>query len=266
MYFMCPPPVAGDCEIIVATRTQITGKLFAGATYIAYKISRSARRKRTISFFLESASSLRILAPLKTSQHTIDSLLQQRLPWIVRKTAEFKNTTPSTSTLNYINGDMLLYLGHSYRLHVTFDTTRSQGCFVRPKHLNVNLHNLDLNQDERSQEVRLEIMLWLKKRARIKFEKRMRFWADRLGVAYKKLVISNPDRRWGSCNHQNVIRLNWRLIMAPLTVIDYVVVHELCHVLHKNHAPRFWSQVAIVMPDYQRRQALLKTLGGSLLM
>ncbi len=79
-----------------------------------------------------------------------------------------------------------------------------------------------------------------------------------LGVRYRKLMLTEPERQWGSCNAQNVIRLNWRLIMAPLSLIDYVAAHELCHVPHKNHGPRFWRMLEKSMPDYKARRRQLR--------
>lgn len=244
----------------MALKTQVAGGLYTGSSYIAYKIDRSARRKRTISFFLESESSLRIQAPLRTPQQTIDSILQQRLSWIVRKTKEFK----SVPVPRYDDGAPIFYLGYRYELRITFDKTMPRGCYLSRRRFTVNLHDATFSEKEKCEEVKLEVMLWLKKRARAKFEKRLRLWSEALGVSYKKLVVSSPDRRWGSCNSQNVIRLNWKLMMAPLSLIDYVVVHELCHIIHKNHAPRFWRMIANVMPDYEERQNALKSLGPRL--
>jgi predicted metal-dependent hydrolase len=123
----------------------------------------------------------------------------------------------------------------------------------------------NLPTDNISQEdIRLEILLWLKKRAKAKFQKRVDFWAKRLGVRYQKMVVANAERRWGSCSAENVIRLSWRLIMAPLPILDYVVVHELCHVRHKNHGPQFWGQVEGAVPEYKARRKRLRAIGGGL--
>ncbi len=120
--------------------------------------------------------------------------------------------------------------------------------------------------NQQSEDIRLEILLWLKKRAKVKFQKRMDMWAARLGVRYQKMVIANAERRWGSCSVDDVIRLSWRLIMAPLPILDYVIVHELSHVKNKNHGPQFWAQVASVMPDYKNRRKHLRLIGGGLVL
>ena len=119
---------------------------------------------------------------------------------------------------------------------------------------------------EHHETIRLEILLWIKKRAKAKFRKRMEFWARLLGVTYRELKIANAGQRWGSCNAQNVIRLNWRLIMAPLAILDYIVVHELCHIRHKNHGVQFWAQVASVLPDHKARRKRLRQIGETLLL
>jgi predicted metal-dependent hydrolase len=121
----------------------------------------------------------------------------------------------------------------------------------------VNLHDPPIAETARREEARLEILLWRKKQARRIFQERTDVWAARIGVKYRRLTPSNPRRQWGSCSAQNDIRINWRLVMAPPDLLDYVIVHELCHVTHKNHSKRFWNFVAVAMPDWKiRRKAL----------
>jgi predicted metal-dependent hydrolase len=80
------------------------------------------------------------------------------------------------------------------------------------------------------------------------------------------LIVTDPERRWGSCSADNIIRLNWRLMLAPLPIIDYVAVHELAHVRHKNHAPRFWALVEKTLPEWRARRKILRTLEHSLML
>ena len=93
--------------------------------------------------------------------------------------------------------------------------------------------------------------------ARNVFTERLNHFAPRLGVQWTRLSLSNADTRWGSASADGRIRLNWRLIHLSLDMVDYVVVHELSHLRHMDHSPRFWDVVASVMPDHrERRQAL----------
>jgi predicted metal-dependent hydrolase len=171
---------------------------------------------------------------------------------------------PAPSPFSFIDGETIRYLGHSYRLRITRDDSIPQGCGIWPHRFEVNIHGAAMSDANLRQEVRLEILLWAKKRARAKFQKRMEYWAGKLGVNYRQMIISDPRTLWGTCNSKNIIRLNWRLILAPLPLLDYVVAHELCHVTHKNHAPAFWGFLATVMPDYKERRQHLRRIGLSL--
>lgn len=90
------------------------------------------------------------------------------------------------------------------------------------------------------------------------FHERCRLYSVRIGVSYKNLALSNAKGRWGSCSAMGRLRLNWRLVMAPLEVIDYVIVHELAHLKELNHSQRFWAVVETALPSYRREKKWLK--------
>ncbi|MCD6664967.1 MAG: M48 family metallopeptidase, partial [Hydrogenophaga sp.] len=99
---------------------------------------------------------------------------------------------------------------------------------------------------------------WLMRQAQALFVQRLDHFAPQLGVRYTRLRLSSAGTRWGSASADGSIRLNWRLIHLPIDLIDYVVVHELSHLLHMDHSPRFWAVVAGVMPDHAERRRALK--------
>jgi predicted metal-dependent hydrolase len=165
---------------------------------------------------------------------------------------------------HFADGDIVSYLGHPCRLRITRADKIPQGCRLRPRRFEVNIHGENLSAKILREEIRLEIRLWLKKRAKSTFARRMEFWTQKLGVSCRQMIVTSPRSRWGSCNAKNVIRLNWHLVMAPLPLIDYVVAHELCHITHKNHARGFWNMLAAVMPDYRERRKRLRHLGRGL--
>lgn len=241
------------------------GEIYLDDRRIAVTITRSKRRRRTMAFAMKDASTLTVTVPLKASLPSIEAVLRKHTGWIRRRLAVFTAASPVVAPLVQ-DGGCVIYLGRTYRLSVTHNQGEPQGCRLLPHRLRVNLHTTGLSPEDMQHEIRLEILLWLKKRARAKFQKRLDFWARRLGVDCRRLVVANAERRWGSCNAENVIRLNWKLMMAPLPVLDYVVVHELCHIRHKNHGSRFWAQVASVMPDYKALRKQLHVLGDGLVL
>lgn len=111
-------------------------------------------------------------------------------------------------------------------------------------------------------EKRLEALY--RKAAREYFPKRVSHYAHILGVTYGKISIRDQKTRWGSCSSEGNLSFNWRLILAPPDVLDYVVVHELCHRKEMNHSPRFWSLVESLMPDYKKQRKWLKENGRKL--
>ena len=241
--------------------TAESGTVKLGETQVSFTIVRSQRRKRTIAFAIESPASLRITAPSRTSFASILKALEIHAPWLTRKLRAYQKAQTSAQPRRFMDGETIRYLGHAYRLRILCDATKTQGCAVKPRRFTVIIADETLSDYALRQEVKLEIKLWLKKRAKTVIQKRLAIWSKKLGIPYKQLSITSPEHRWGSCSARNTIRLNWRLIMAPLALIDYVAVHELCHVEQKNHGPKFWRLVASAMPDYQKRRKQLRLSG-----
>ncbi|MDX2028154.1 MAG: SprT family zinc-dependent metalloprotease [Alphaproteobacteria bacterium] len=241
-----------------------SGSLNLGGREVLFTVIRNSRRRRGIAFRIEPDLRLRVMAPPRTRLSAIHHMLLSRSGWIAQHMARLQMATPALPR-RCQDGATIRYLGHDYHLRITQDAT-PQRCRVTPRRFLVNLPDHDLSEDALQEEARLEILLWLKKRAKVKLQKRLDIWAEKLNLRYSSLAIGNPKRQWGSCSSGNAIRLSWRLIMAPLPLIDYVVVHELCHITHKNHGPRFWRTVAQAMPDYQARRVALRQMGRDLLL
>ncbi len=224
---------------------------------VLYTLHRKKGRRR-ITLYIEPSGKLRLNAPLRTRMQTIDQFLLHSQDWLAGKLAEVqKNSAPHfPQTLN--EGATVYYLGDAYQLTVTNDTTK-QTCRIKDGWLEINLpQSAAVSDAELQEEIRLEIILWYKKQARNILKERTELWATQMGLKYRSIKITSPTRQWGSCSAQNDIRLNWRVMMAPLFVIDYLIVHELAHIRHKNHSVHFWNYVANYIPDYQTRQQTLK--------
>ena len=102
----------------------------------------------------------------------------------------------------------------------------------------------------------------LRQQARLVLTEKTRIYGKLLGVSYNKIRIGNQRTRWGSCSSSGTLSYNWRLVLMPESIMDYVVVHELCHLIEMNHSPRFWQLVANALPDYKERRMWLKQHGG----
>ncbi|MFH2076845.1 MAG: M48 family metallopeptidase, partial [Pseudomonadota bacterium] len=86
-------------------------------------------------------------------------------------------------------------------------------------------------------------------------------FAGQLGVQAAVIEIRDQKRRWGSCSRSGILRFNWRIVASPVAVLDYLLVHELCHLIHPDHSLRFWNQVQILIPDFEKKRVLLKEHG-----
>ncbi len=186
----------------------------------------------------------------------------RRSDWLTRRLDRIRQHRAEAPSLN----DGMRYLGGSYSLLIMNDHTRPQGCTLRDNIIEVNLPDAPEDNDARQEEARLEIMLWYKKKARQIFKERIDHWSDKLGLAYRSFAVSNPRRLWGSCSGRNDIRINWRLIIAPLILLDYVIVHELCHIKHKDHSARFWHAVEMAMPGCKHLRKQLRELDPGLVL
>ena len=112
--------------------------------------------------------------------------------------------------------------------------------------------------------VRAALVAWLRGHAAARLPERVEAWRAKAGVAMPRVVVADQRKRWGSCDRSGTIRLNWRIIQAPMRLVDYVVVHELVHLRHRGHGRDYWRAVARVMPDYERRREELRRCGAGL--
>jgi predicted metal-dependent hydrolase len=121
-----------------------------------------------------------------------------------------------------------------------------------------------LHEEDRAAFVRAALLDWYEPRAANRLKARVKLWAGKLHVKEPKLLLVEPRKRWGSASASGTVRLNWRIIQAPLSLVDYVVVHELVHLEHANHTSEFWAAIGRVMPDYEDRKTRLRHLGPQL--
>jgi len=203
------------------------------------KIDRIVRsRRRTIALAISPDATLTVRAPFGVSLDFIRKLVSEKEAWIEkRKTRILKNGEPPKPK-EFINGEEFYYLGVVQKLQ--FENRKGLGLQAR----------------------REKVIGWFKKQALLRITERAEFFANQTGWKFSKISISQAESRWGSCSAKNAIRFSWKLIMAPLEVIDYVVVHELAHIPEKNHSARFWAKVSSVIPDWKIRRKWLRDNGN----
>ena len=218
---------------------------------INYKIIRSARS--TISIEISPEGALIVRAPYKASEKRIKELLMEKTSWINNKITEARQRKNAFRHKEFIEGEKFLYLGASYNLRITNENElalNEKGEFLLPRRI------IPL--------ARPFILKWYKISAKRIITERTNIYTKQLDLKYGKIKISNANSRWGSCSGKNNLNFTWRLIMAPLEIIDYVVVHEIIHIIEKNHSKDFWNKVSAVLPDYYTKRRWLHDNGHML--
>ncbi|ABB16136.1 M48 family metallopeptidase [Carboxydothermus hydrogenoformans] len=215
------------------------------------KIEKIIRTKRkTIALEVTDNATLIVRAPYRVSESTIQAVIRKHYNWIIKKKKEVEARDPKVRAKEFVNGEGFLYLGKYYKLQIVEDQ-------IEPLKF-ANAFYLSKKALPHAKKVFTE---WYKKAALEKITERVQFYAKMGGYKYSRINITSAQRRWGSCSSKGNLNFSWRLIMAPLPVIDYVVVHELVHLEEKNHGKVFWTKVKILMPDYQKHEKWLKENG-----
>jgi predicted metal-dependent hydrolase len=218
---------------------------------LAYEIKRSAdRRKVTIT--VERDRSVVVHAPADVSEEKLHQIVESKRFWIFEKLHHEQKyrPLPHPPGKELVTGESAMYLGRSYKIEVV-ETGQSDIRFA-------NKFIVPRSHASRRKAV---LRNWYIARAKEKILPRVSLYAKRLGVEFKRARIVDNRYRWGSCTVRDNVNFNWRLIKAPMFVIDYVVIHELAHLIEANHTPQFWSVVSAQTPSMERARTWLRENG-----
>ncbi|MEO6032153.1 MAG: SprT family zinc-dependent metalloprotease [Burkholderiaceae bacterium] len=222
-------------------------------------------RRRSIGFVV-GIEGLSVSAPKWVAIRDVEAALHEKAGWILRKLAEQQERVQrlQAARVDWRDGTSIPFLGET--VIVVLDP-RASGAALNAEGLAEQgqlagvprrLLHVGLPQHAAPTQIRDAVQSWLQRQARRVFEERCRHFAAQLGVRVTRLALSSAQTRWGSASADGSIRLNWRLIHFALPTIDYVVAHELAHLRHMDHSPRFWDVVRSVLPEYERARDTLK--------
>ena len=227
---------------------------------ISYEIVYSKKRKRA-AILVRPDMRVEFRAPYGLSTDTIREMVRGKAQWIVRKLESFESNRLPDQKKQYCEDEIFLYLGREYPLKITFvNNVKKPLAFFRDSELRVEVPE-NTSEDQFPFMVKEAVWNFYSERAGEEVEKILNRYSGKLGISPPVFKVKHQKRRWGSCSADNILRLNFQLIMAPPTQFEYVVVHELCHVKEKNHSARFWKLVRELMPDYQEHRNSLKKDG-----
>lgn len=227
-------------------------RLALGERTLVYHLKRSSRR--TIGFVVDDRG-LSITAPRWVTLAEIEHAIAEKQKWIFAKLAEWHTSAARRvlPPMRWEDGATLPFLGKP----VTLKLESPIGALVFDA--DVRTLHLGLPPTATGQQIKDRVQGWLQTQARRLFGERLDVYAERLGVRHSAYALSSAAMRWGSCTADGKIRLNWRLVHFPLSLIDYVVAHELAHLKEMNHSPRFWDTVESIFPEFREAREQLRS-------
>jgi hypothetical protein len=208
------------------------------------KIDQLIRSKRkTVGLYVERDGRLIVRAPRGVPRAFIDAFVQEKEAWILEKQALARQMAEHNRPRQFVDGEKFLFLGQFYPLMIVEQQ-------AKPLVFNAGFH---LRRDAQPRAAVL-FEAWYRGQSRRVISDRLAWYAQQHGFTFTKIRIGAARTRWGSCSTSGTLSFTWRLVMAPLEMIDYVVVHELVHTRVRNHSAAYWEALAAVMPDYKARR------------
>ncbi|NWG15221.1 MAG: M48 family metallopeptidase [Chloroflexi bacterium] len=238
-------------------------EIVLGGQKIAYSVRESAR-SRTIRLKISARGGLEVVIPAGAplGEKDVEALLLSRGGWILNHYRQAQTTAPAPER-RYASGETVLYQGRPVTLDVSLKANgRRASVALDGDLLRVRLP-ASLEQPQ-AEAARAALESWYRAQAKACIPARAAELGDQFGFQFKRVTIKGQSTRWGSCSSKGNLNFNWRLMMAPPAALDYVIIHELCHLKEMNHSRRFWSLVGRFCPDYKTWVKWLKANGDRL--
>ncbi|MBT7912810.1 M48 family metallopeptidase [Candidatus Bathyarchaeota archaeon] len=226
---------------------------------IDYTVIRREGRK-TASVTVSPDNSVSIIVPAELDDEAIEAVIRRKSSWIYRKIAFNKEVRTPHKPKEYVSGEAFQYIGRNYRLRVLSGET---GVLFTGGRFVVRIPEGFTGAD-RAARIAEELEGWYREHAGKKLAQRARMHAKRMGLKLGKVGVRDYRRQWGSCLQDGSILFNWKVILAPMRIIDYVVIHELCHLVHRDHSKEYWRLLSLYLPDYLESKEWLRVNGGLL--
>ena len=215
--------------------------------------------RQTTDIVIERSGMITVRPPLRMTPTQVDETVLSKRMWIYRNLAEWRDINATHVTREWVSGESFLYLGSSYRLQLVqaqdepLKLKDGRFCLVR-----------SIAKALGSEAAHQVFETFYRGKGLPRIKKRVAYFADKVGVAAGSVQVKDLGYRWASCLKNGDLHFHWKCLMAPLTIIDYIVVHELCHLHHRDHSDAFWNEVDKVLPDYRDRKEWLRVRGAEL--
>lgn len=237
------------------------GHINYGKRQIEYSV-KYGKRKKTVGINITPTAQVIVLAPKFLSEEKIQQIVKSRSKWIIEKQEYSKKMAQLYPEREFVSGESILFLGRRYRLKI-LKTQQDDVIKMKFSGRRILITVGEYLSDAQKYEmIKTALIDWYKTKAYEIVQHRIERYSKLLGFEPKKFFIRGQEKRWGSCSKTGILRFNWRIAIAPMSIIDYIVVHELCHLKINNHSADFWKQVSLVVPDYERRRMWLRNNAG----
>lgn len=234
-----------------------------GQTVVPYTIDWSEGRE-TVNLSVDSSLELTVTAPMTATVADIESVLDSRQEWLLQKLYGLQDQEEPPYPKEYVTGEKLQYRGRRYPLEVVEADVPQPELSFDDQAFTLRVHNLDAGSDGVSvRRKRQAVVDWFVGRAETELPERASRFEPRLGAEEICVEVGELDGRWGEYDG-GTVRLNWRIVRAPVRIQDYVLAHELAHSVHGEHSDSFWNTVGALVPDYEDRREWLRINGNTL--
>ena len=222
-------------------------------TYKDITYSLTQTNRKTLSIYVEPDGSVTVRAPKNVDLDKINSIVNLKRPWIYRSIAELEELNRTKAHRSVVNGEGYLYMGKSYRLKIEKGLRQALS-------LNQGFFMLDESQTHKAKQ---HFIKFYKEKGRKHITERVNFFRRKLGVEPKPVRIMELGKRWAS-RSKTGLNFHWKVMLAPMSIIDYIIVHELAHLRREDHRPQFWEIVESVIPNYAEKMNWLRENGANL--
>jgi predicted metal-dependent hydrolase len=224
---------------------------------ISYEVIRS--RRATADIVVERDGRVVVRVPRTTPHERIEDLVEAKRYWIYKTLAKWRDLNAAKVLREYRNGEGFLYLGRSYRL--TLVGEQDEQLLLKGGRFLLRRDLVDCGEVAGAKAAFHDFFI---ARGLERIPERVRYYAPKVGVRPRQIDVRELGHRWASCSPKGNLAFHWKCMMAPPTIIDYIVVHELCHFHHLNHTEAFWNEVDKVTPNYRERREWLKRNGAAM--
>ncbi|MCK8058579.1 MULTISPECIES: M48 family metallopeptidase [unclassified Fusibacter] len=228
--------------------------------HLPFKVNVHYSNRKSTELRLISQDVVEVRTPFHTSEKSLFDLINEKRDWIDKHRIKMKLNHNKRNTLISDPERQVLFLGNVLSLVTKEDKGKNHASVVRRE----SVLEITAPSVERAY-IDQVLIQWYKDMAKLKLKEQVDHYSDRLDLRPNRIFIKDQKTRWGSCSSKRNINLNWRLIKAPIEVIDAIIVHELCHLKHLNHSSEFWQLVESSYPDYHSRHKWLSIYGAILM-